>query len=106
MVGWETPKGKLFATLKEDYVNGDLGFDPLGTPTTTTITTATTATTTTAAAAAAAVAARATTTSTTTTTYSRTVTNAVTTTIRPDTLQRRRFQHDAHQGAPGTSYYI
>ena len=28
--GWETLPGRSLATLKDDYVNGDLGFDPLG----------------------------------------------------------------------------
>lgn len=28
--GWETPAGASIAQLKEDYVNGDLGFDPMG----------------------------------------------------------------------------
>ena len=30
LVGWETPAGSTISTLKEDYVNGDLDFDPLG----------------------------------------------------------------------------
>lgn len=30
IVGWETKPGASVATLKDDYVNGDLGFDPLG----------------------------------------------------------------------------
>lgn len=29
LTGWETPAGETIATLKEDYVNGDVGFDPL-----------------------------------------------------------------------------
>lgn len=28
--GWATPKGQGFNNLKDDYVEGDLGFDPLG----------------------------------------------------------------------------
>merc|ERR1712091_644850 len=32
-VGWATPKSTGFNSLKEDYIPGDLGFDPLG-PTT------------------------------------------------------------------------
>ena len=30
IAGWETQPGASTATLKDDYVNGDLGFDPLG----------------------------------------------------------------------------
>merc|ERR1712072_215078 len=29
-VGWATPKSTGFNSLKEDYIPGDLGFDPLG----------------------------------------------------------------------------
>jgi len=29
-LGWATPKGTGFNSLKDDYVMGDLGFDPLG----------------------------------------------------------------------------
>ncbi|KAJ9531881.1 hypothetical protein QJQ45_022010 [Haematococcus lacustris] len=29
-LGWSTPTGNKFNTLKDDYVMGDLGFDPLG----------------------------------------------------------------------------
>mmetsp|Transcript_9072 Transcript_9072/g.23720 ORF Transcript_9072/g.23720 Transcript_9072/m.23720 type:complete len:207 (-) Transcript_9072:144-764(-) len=30
LIGWETLPGASVATLKEDYVNGDVNFDPLG----------------------------------------------------------------------------
>ena len=29
-LGWATPVGTGFNTLKDEYTNGDLGFDPLG----------------------------------------------------------------------------
>jgi hypothetical protein len=30
LVGWETPQGSSISRLRDDYINGDLGFDPLG----------------------------------------------------------------------------